>query len=102
MRAVKKGGVPISPKVASKLVNYILRPVEEEINIPSRAWISTLNDKEKEILKLIAKGFDNKIIAKRLFLEEQTVKNYISIIYSKMGVNDRVRAARKAIEAGLG
>lgn len=105
VRAVQKGGVPISPKVASKLVNYIMRPDDEKGIRPetqSHFWVNTLNDREKEILGLIAKGFDNKVIAKRLFIGEQTVKNYVSIIYSKMGVHDRVQAARMAIEAGLG
>lgn len=104
IRAIYKGGIPISPKVASKLVNYLINPLKNEETPPNiqNNWINTLNDKEKAILTMIAKGFDNKVIAKRLFIGEQTVKNYVSIIYSKMGVRDRVQAARMAIEAGLG
>lgn len=64
-------------------------------------WLGLLNEKEKEILNLIAHGHDNKEIAKQLFMAEQTIKNYISNIYSKMDVHDRVQASLKAIEAGL-
>jgi DNA-binding NarL/FixJ family response regulator len=99
VRSVCQGGIPISPKVTSKLLKSIIHPQEDET---AKGWITTLNSREREILGLIAKGFDNKIIAKRLFIGEQTVKNYVSIIYSKLGVKDRVQAARKAIEAGLG
>jgi DNA-binding NarL/FixJ family response regulator len=104
VRAIHQGGIPISPKVASKLVKSIIHP-RSEANANEEAthnWLTTLNSREREILGLLAKGFDNKIIAQRLFIGEQTVKNYVSVIYSKLGVKDRVRAARKAIEAGLG
>lgn len=97
---VYNGGVPISPKITPKLINYIWNSSQED-NM-ERNWLETMSDREKEILKLIAKGFDNKVIAKRLFLKEQTVKNYVSVIYSKMRVKDRVQAARLAIKAGMG
>ena len=49
----------------------------------------------------ISKGYTNKEIAEKLFIVEQTVKNHVSTIYSKLGVRDRVQALRLAIEAGL-
>ena len=49
----------------------------------------------------MAQGFDNKEIGKLLFIAEQTVKNQVSIIYSKLGVRDRVQASRLVMEAGL-
>jgi DNA-binding CsgD family transcriptional regulator len=64
-------------------------------------WLENLSEREKEVLCLLAYGYDNKEIAKRLYVAEQTVKNYVSAIYGKLDVHDRVQASLKAIEAGL-
>lgn len=68
---------------------------------PEPDWLKELNEKEREILALLAQGYTNKQIAGQLFVAEQTIKNYVSIIYSKLDVHDRVQASLKAIEAGL-
>lgn len=64
-------------------------------------WVEALNEREKAILSLLAQGCSNREIAQRLFMAEQTVKNYVSTIYAKMGVHDRVQASLKAVEAGF-
>lgn len=61
-------------------------------------WIGQLTDRETAILKLIAKGYDNDEIAAELFLGRQTVRNYVSSIYGKMGVKDRIHAMRVCLE----
>ncbi|HEX3043418.1 MAG TPA: response regulator transcription factor [Bacillota bacterium] len=132
VRAIHEGGVLISPKVASKIVEKLTSPGEKEPGnnggplgaasvganasaegvpsiggVPSvgggenSAWVNDLSNREKKILQLMAQGLDNKEIAKALFIAEQTVKNHVSIIYSKLGVRDRVQASRLVIEAGL-
>jgi DNA-binding NarL/FixJ family response regulator len=60
-----------------------------------------LSEREMQVLHCIAQGLSNKEIAEKLFLSEGTVKNYISSIYSKMDVRDRIQATRKAQEEGL-
>jgi DNA-binding NarL/FixJ family response regulator len=60
-----------------------------------------LSEREREVLQLLATGQSNMEIAKSLFLSEGTVKNYMSAIYSKLGVIDRTQAAILAIRAGL-
>jgi DNA-binding NarL/FixJ family response regulator len=57
-----------------------------------------LTDREEQILKEIASGLNNKQISEKLFLSEGTVKNYISSIYHKLDVKDRMQAALKAKE----
>jgi DNA-binding NarL/FixJ family response regulator len=99
VRAVYEGGVLISPKVASKLVEKLVSPISSDK--PEFPGIQELNSREKKIIQLMAQGFDNKEIAKELYVAEQTVKNYISIIYSKLGVRDRVQVSRLVIESGL-
>lgn len=66
-----------------------------------RLGLNSLSDREKKILVLIAQGYDNREIARRMFMAEQTIKNYVSEIYSKLGVHGRVQASLMAIEAGL-
>lgn len=103
IRAVHEGGVLISPKVAAKIVDKLINPAgkarnpDPELNL----LVNELSNREKEVLRLLAQGFDNKEIANRLFIAEQTVKNHVSIIYSKLGVHDRVQASRKADEIGI-
>jgi DNA-binding NarL/FixJ family response regulator len=106
VRAVHEGGVLISHKVATKLVEKIASPAAKGKDpagpaISSNSWVDELSDREKKILQLMAQGLDNKEIAKTLYIAEQTVKNHVSIIYSKLGVRDRVQASRLVIEAGL-
>ncbi|MGE5509576.1 MAG: LuxR C-terminal-related transcriptional regulator [Chitinophagales bacterium] len=74
---------------------------EPAATIPAPEWLAALNEREREILRLLAQGHSNREIAAKLFVAEQTVKNYVSAIYHKMDVRDRVQASLKAIEAGL-
>ncbi len=104
IRAVYEGGVLISPQVANKLVGLLTIPLNktedhhESNSITSH--VNQLSSREKEILQLMAEGLDNKEIAKKLYIAEQTVKNYVSVIYSKLGVRDRVQASRIVLESG--
>ena len=55
--------------------------------------VDPLTEREKEICSLIAEGLSNRQIADRLYISEGTVKNYISSIYDKTGIHDRVKLA---------
>jgi DNA-binding NarL/FixJ family response regulator len=106
VRAVSEGGVLISPRVAEKLVEKLVQNTELLTSQPIEKkqepeWVKDLTSREKEILSMIAKGYDNEEIANRLYIAKQTVKNYVSMIYCKLGVRDRVQASLAAIKAGL-
>ncbi|MGG1553577.1 response regulator [Paenibacillus ferrarius] len=60
-----------------------------------------LSERELQVLHGIADGLNNREIAEKLYLSEGTVKNYISSIYAKMDVRDRVQASKKALEEGM-
>lgn len=95
-----KGWNPIDPQVAGKIFDHLTQraaPVYEDQKL-----ISQLSEREREVLRLLAGGLNNTEIAKTLFLSEGTVKNYVSVIFSKLGVTDRTQAAILAIRAGLG
>ena len=62
----------------------------------------SLSEREREVLALIAEGASNTDIARRLFLSDKTVRNYVSAIFTKIDVAGRPEAIVKAREAGLG
>lgn len=66
------------------------------------AEFATLSAREHEVLGHIAEGFDNAQIAARLGLSEKTVKNHITSVFTKLGVENRPQAIVKARSAGLG
>jgi DNA-binding NarL/FixJ family response regulator len=55
--------------------------------------LATLTDQERRILELIGEGLTNRQIAERMFLAEKTVKNYVSNLLSKLGLQRRTQAA---------
>jgi DNA-binding NarL/FixJ family response regulator len=108
IRSVHRGGVLIAPKVARKImerVNLVRDEAAErrsaEASGAKRAILDGLSLREREVLLEIARGLSNKEIADRMCIAEQTVKNHVSVVYSKLGVHDRLQALRLAIEAGL-
>ena len=64
-------------------------------------WLGQLTDKEIQVLILMSQGYSNREIAQKTYIAEQTVKNYVSSVYSKLCVRDRVQASLLAVEAGL-
>ena len=61
----------------------------------------SFTDREQEIIKLVAQGFDNKEIATALFLAEGTVRNHISRLLDKLSLKDRTQLAVYAVKHGL-
>ncbi len=89
--AVKEGSVLISPTIAKKLVKQLDHPVRSLASDTNHmTWLDELTRREKEVLLCLAKGYTNKTIADELCVEEQTIRNHVSMIYSKIGVHDRI------------
>lgn len=63
---------------------------DKEAVDPHRKKISSLTDRERQVIALIAEGLKNKQIAERLFISPTTVTHHLSSIYSKLGVTDRL------------
>jgi DNA-binding NarL/FixJ family response regulator len=61
-----------------------------------------LSERERDVLALVAHGLGNADIARRLFLSDKTVRNYVSSVFTKLGVTTRPEAIVRAREAGLG
>ena len=71
------------------------------VPIPPEGELRTTTELHK-VLDQVARGLDNLAIARRLSLAPKTVRNHVSIIFSKMQVRDRAEAVVRAREAGLG
>jgi len=97
IRGTVTGKTYVDPSVAGK----VLRQASSRQTQPITLITSKLTDREVEVLRLIAKGFNNADIATRLFLSEGTVRNHVSAILAKLGVTDRTQAAVIAIQHGL-
>ena len=97
IRGTVTGKTYVDPSVAGK----VLRQASSRQTQPTTLITSKLTDREVEVLRLIAKGFNNTDIAARLFLSEGTVRNHVSAILAKLGVTDRTQAAVIAIQHGL-
>ncbi len=90
LRVVHAGGVPLHPTVAAT----VMRSVTERAHEP-------LTPREGEVLRLVARGLSNRLIARELALSEKTVKTHVSAILGKLGVADRTQAALYAVRQGL-
>jgi DNA-binding NarL/FixJ family response regulator len=97
IRETAEGRTPVDPAVAGKLFAHVKQPTAAA----DTTLASLLNEREREVLRLLAKGLSNSEIAARIYLSEGTVKNYISSILEKLGVGDRTQAAILAIRHGL-
>ncbi|PZS02994.1 MAG: DNA-binding response regulator [Pseudonocardiales bacterium] len=88
LRAVHAGGVPLHPQVAATVMASVTAT-------------DPLTPRERDVLRLIARGLSNRLIARELTLAEKTVKAHVSAILAKLGVADRTQAALYAVRNGL-
>jgi DNA-binding NarL/FixJ family response regulator len=100
IRKVAAGGALIEPSVARKVVAEFTR-LAPQAPLKSAVLPEPLTGREQDILGWISKGLTNKEIALRLGLTEGTVKNYVTTLFQKLGVQDRTQAALRARELGL-
>jgi DNA-binding NarL/FixJ family response regulator len=93
VRAAKAGRPWLHPEAQRRLMQAA-KPAEP-------GPFDGLTPREKSVLELIARGRSNKQIGSTLHLSEGTVKGYVSIIFDKLGVEDRTQAALFAVKHGL-
>ena len=98
VRTVAGGGALIEPSVARKVLAEFSRLPHPQP--PEPASTEDYSEREIQILRLLSQGLTNRQISERLFLAEGTVKNYVTAIFHKLGVEDRTQAALKAHDMG--
>jgi two-component system response regulator DevR len=87
VRRVASGQSLLDPEITARVLERLRKGDEEDERV------ARLTDQERKILDLIAEGMTNRQIAERMFLAEKTVKNYVSNLLSKLGMERRTEAA---------
>ena len=98
VKGTAAGTTHIDPSVAGKLFDQVARAGPTS---PESTVLASLSEREKDVLRLVARGLNNEQIARRLFLSQGTVRNYVSAILTKLEVGDRTQAAVMALRYGL-
>jgi NarL family two-component system response regulator LiaR len=96
VREAHGGKAQLHPDIARKLMAEVAGREERAGPEPD-----ALTEREREVLRLIARGYSNQQIARELTLSEKTVKTHVSSILSKLGVEDRTQAAIYALKRGI-
>ncbi len=99
IRTVAAGGGYLPPSRAAKVMAEFARV--NQLRRDGKEVFGELSRRETEILCLIGEGMRNRDIANELYISEKTVKNHVSSILAKLGVNDRIEAALLAVRYGL-
>jgi DNA-binding NarL/FixJ family response regulator len=99
IKGTAQGGSYVDPNVAGRLLDQIKRQGAPEAD---SALLAKLSARERDVLRLLARGLSNAEIAGELFLSQGTVRNYVSAILTKLEVSDRTQAAVLALRHGLG
>jgi DNA-binding NarL/FixJ family response regulator len=94
-----KGSFIMPSKVAAVLAKHAVK--KEQAPLKEDFKKLNLTDREIEIAVMITEGFTNRQIASALYITDGTVKNYVSSIYSKIGINDRIKLALFFKEKGM-
>jgi DNA-binding NarL/FixJ family response regulator len=106
VREVYQGKVQLHPDVAQKLMAIVAGSTAPNSTPPSAPaasrlpapGIDELTGRERDVLRLIAAGMNNREIAGRMVISEKTVKTHVSSILSKLGLSDRTQAAIWALK----
>ena len=84
----------------TKLISSVTNRLRENKNPASEIY--ELTDQEQRVLEFIGRGMTNREIAKNMFLAEKTVKNYVSSLLRKLGLERRTQAAAMAVRLSVG
>ena len=93
IRAAARGKRLIDPRIASRVASQLREPADDP-------RFTSLGLRERQVLALIADGLTNRQIGERLGLAEKTVKNYVSSLLAKLGLERRTQAAVLQLEHG--
>jgi len=92
VRAAARGEAPLDPRAGRALLSAR----------GSSSPLDGLSEREREVLRLVARGLPNKLIARELSISEKTVKTHLTSVFRTIGVTDRTQAALWAERNGLG
>ncbi len=100
IRAAAGGAGALSPDLVSRLLDQVGRLQQQVLN-PRGLSFAVLTDREIEVLKLLAEGFDTAEVGRKLFHSERTVKNIVHDVTSRLHLRNRTQAVAYAMRQGL-
>jgi len=92
VRAAARGEAPLDPRAGRALLSARV----------ASSPLDGLSERERDVLRLVARGLPNKLIARELSISEKTVKTHLTSVFRTIGVTDRTQAALWAERNGLG
>ena len=92
VRAAARGEAPLDPRAGRALLSARV----------ASSPLDGLSERERDVLRLVAQGLPNKLIARELSISEKTVKTHLTSVFRTIGVTDRTQAALWAERNGLG
>lgn len=98
VRALVAGETVLSPSISEQIFKYAFQHVTRHISLDTS---NKLTPKEIEIIRLVAKGVPNKDLALRIGLSVNSVKTYLSTIFSKLNVSSRTEAVVVSLRSGI-
>jgi len=104
LKAIEKvyqGEVWLDRTMIASVLNSRARSGTSPEQNPYAAQIASLTEREREIIQLVGEGMRNKEIAERLVISEATVRNHLTSVFAKLGVNDRFELVVFAYRYGI-
>jgi DNA-binding NarL/FixJ family response regulator len=102
LHAVDKGEPALSPDMVVRLMGELARSPSTDSKEKSAEPLSLLTARELEVLRELASGATNRVIADRLVISENTVRNHVHNLLEKLGLTSRREAVALARQSGLG
>jgi DNA-binding NarL/FixJ family response regulator len=99
VRTVAAGEALLAPSITRRLVEQFVRRPPPGTAVP--AAVEELTERERDVLRLLARAFSNAEIAAELVVSEATVKSHVNRILTKLNLRDRAQAIVLAYETGL-
>ena len=99
VRAVASGDVLLAPAITKRLIEEFVSKSPQGQEPPS--FLGLLTDREREVLRMVARGLSNAEIASELVVSEATIKTHVNRILGKLGLRDRVQVVVLAYESGF-
>jgi DNA-binding NarL/FixJ family response regulator len=99
VRVVAGGGALFAPAVTRRLIERFVQHATQRT--PQTAALDELTARERDVLRLLARGLSNAEIAAELIVSEHTVKTHLASVLLKLGLRNRVQAVVLAYESGV-
>ena len=99
IRTVAEGDALLAPAVTQRVIDAFVKVQQRDNEVPYD--VPALSARERDVLRMVARGLSNSEIADALVLSSATVKTHVSSVLTKLGVRDRVHAAIAAYESGV-